>query len=70
MHWRAPSGAGQEIFAMSIERRPAIPAALPRAGAQRDTDRLRRWCSTAVTAFTSAIAILIVALAAVVLGIT
>jgi len=55
---------------MSIERRPAIPAALPRAGAQRDTNRLRRWCSTAVTALVGAIAILIVALAAVVLGIT
>jgi hypothetical protein len=51
---------------MSIERRPAMPAALPRAGAQR----LRRWCSNAVTAFVSASAILIVALAAVVLGIT
>jgi hypothetical protein len=41
-----------------------------RVGRRRDTNRLRRWCSTAVTAFVGAIAILIVALAAVVLGIT
>jgi hypothetical protein len=55
---------------MSIDTQPAIPPGLPRPGAQRDNDRLMRWFSSAVTALTAAISILVVAVAAVVLGIT
>jgi hypothetical protein len=55
---------------MSIDTRIAIPPGLPRAGARRDNERLMRWFSSAVTALTAAISILVVAVAAVVLGIT
>jgi len=55
---------------MSIDTQPAIPAGLPRAGSQRDKDRLMRWLSSAVTALTAAISILAVAVVALALGIT
>jgi hypothetical protein len=55
---------------MSIDTQLTIPTALPRAGAQRDNERLMRWFSSAVTALTAAISVLVVAVAAVVLGIT
>jgi hypothetical protein len=56
---------------MPVDTRPAIPFALPRtsrSGARRQ--RLLRWAATAVTLLTALIAILLVAAAAVVLGIT
>jgi hypothetical protein len=55
---------------MSIENQPAIPAALPRPSAQRDNDRLMRWCSSVLTALTAAISVLVVAVVALALGIT
>ncbi len=56
---------------MSVGIRLAIPSELPRAVAFRaGRDRLLRWLATAVTVLTAAIAILVVAMAAVVLGIT
>ena len=55
---------------MSVDIRPAIPAAFPRAVAFRaGHDRLRRWFATTVTVLTAAIAILVVEAAAVVMGI-
>jgi hypothetical protein len=64
---RVPAG---KVCPMSIDSRPEIPLALPRAGVQRDNDPLMRWFSSAVTALTAALSILVVAVAAVVLGIT
>jgi hypothetical protein len=56
---------------MSVDVRPAMPAALPRAAAFLDRrDRMRRWFATTVTVLVAAIAILVVAAAAVVMGIT
>jgi hypothetical protein len=56
---------------MSVEIRPAMPVALPRAVAFRaGQDRLLRWFATTVTVLTASVAILVVAMAAVVLGIT
>ena len=56
---------------MPVAIRPAIPAALPRTAATRaGRERLLRGLATAVTVLTAAIAILVVATAAVVLGIT
>ena len=56
---------------MSVEMRPAMPAAFPRAAAFRTGhDRLLRWCATAVTVLVAVIAIMIVGVAAVALGIT
>ena len=56
---------------MSVDIRPAIPAAFPRAVAFRaGRDRRRRWLATTITVLTAAIAILVVAAAAVVMGIT
>jgi len=56
---------------MSVEIRPAMPAALPRAGAFRAShDRLLRWCATAVTVLAAVVGVVIVAVAAVALGIT
>jgi hypothetical protein len=55
---------------MSIESQPAIPVALPRFSALRDNDRLMRWVSSAVTALTAAISVLVVAVVALALGIT
>jgi hypothetical protein len=56
---------------MSVDIRPAIPAAFPRAVAFRTgRDRMRRWLATTLTVLTAAIAILVVAAAAVVMGIT
>jgi len=57
-----------EDYPMAIDTRLAIPPVLPRA--RRDNERLMRWFSSAVTALTAAISILVVAVAAVVLGIT
>ena len=55
---------------MSVNIRPAIPVAFPRAMAFRaGRDRLRHWFATTVTVLTAAIAILVVAAAAVVMGI-
>jgi hypothetical protein len=59
-----------EVYPMTIETRPAIAPVLARADAPRENDRLMRWFSSAVTALTAAISILVVAVAAVVLGIT
>jgi hypothetical protein len=59
-----------EVSSMSIDTQLAIPPALPRADARRDNERLMRWFSSAVTALTAAISVLVVAVAAVVLGIT
>jgi hypothetical protein len=55
---------------MSVEMRPAMPAALPRAAFRAGHDRLLRWCATAVTVLAAVIGVVIVALAAVALGIT
>jgi hypothetical protein len=56
---------------MSVEMRPAMPAALRRAAAFRTGhDRLLRRCATAVTALAAVIGVVIVALAAVALGMT
>jgi len=56
---------------MSVDIRPAIPAAFPRAaGFRSGRDRMRRWFATTVTVLTAAIAILVVAAAAVMMGIT
>ena len=55
---------------MSIDTRPAMSSQMPRAGAKRDNGRLMRWFSSAVTALTDAIAILVVAVVALTLGIT
>ncbi len=56
---------------MSVEMRPAMPAALPRAAAFRASqDRWLRWCATAVTVLAAVIGVVIVALAAVAIGIT
>jgi hypothetical protein len=56
---------------MSVDIRPAIPAVFPRAVAFRaGRDRTRRWFATTVTVLTAAIAILVVAAAAVMMGIT
>ena len=56
---------------MSVEMRPAMPMAFPKAVAFRaGQDRLLRWLATTVTVFTAAVAILVVAMATVMLGIT
>jgi hypothetical protein len=56
---------------MSVGIRLAIPSELPKAVAFRaGRDRLLRWLATAVTVLTAAIAVLVVAMASVVLGIT
>ena len=56
---------------MAVEIRPAVPSARPRAVAFRaGRDRLLRWSATAVTVISASIAILFVAMAAVVLGMT
>jgi hypothetical protein len=56
---------------MSVEMRPAMPAALPRGMAFRaGQDRLLRRFATTVTVFTAVVAILVVAVAAVALGMT
>jgi hypothetical protein len=56
---------------MPVAVRPAIPAALPRAAAAKaGRDRLMRWVANTVTVLTATIAILAVATAAVMLGIT
>jgi archaellum biogenesis protein FlaJ (TadC family) len=56
---------------MSVDVRPAMPAVFPRAVAFRARrDRMRRWFATIITVLTAAIAILVVAAAAVVMGIT
>jgi hypothetical protein len=56
---------------MSVETRPAMPAAMPRAVAFRaGHDRLMGWVATTVTVLTATVAIVIVAMAAVVLGLT
>jgi len=60
--------SASEVYPMAIDTRLAISPVLPRV--QRDNERLRRWVSSAVTALTAAISILVVAVAAVVLGIT
>ena len=58
-------------FPMPVAIRPAIPDALPRTAATRaGRERLLCGLATAVTVLTAAIAILVVATAAVVLGIT
>jgi hypothetical protein len=56
---------------MSVDVRPAMPAVFPRTvafGARRD--RVRRWFATMITVMTAAIAIVVVAVAAVVMGIS
>jgi hypothetical protein len=56
---------------MSVDIRPAMPAAFPRAVVFRARrDRVRRWFATSLTVLTATIAILVVAAAAVVMGIT
>jgi hypothetical protein len=56
---------------MRVVLRPAIPVALPRlAASRRGRDRFLRWAATAVTVLSAAVAIMVVALTAVVLGIT
>ena len=56
---------------MSVEIRPAVPLAWPRAVVFRaGRDRLLRWFATAVTVISASVAILFVAMAAVVLGMT
>jgi hypothetical protein len=56
---------------MSVEIRPAVPSAWPRAAAFRaGRNRLLRWLATAVTVIAASIAILFVAMAAVALGIS
>ena len=56
---------------MPVAIRPAIPDALPRTAATRaGRERLLRGLATTVTVLTAAIAVLVVATAAVVLGIT
>jgi len=56
---------------MSVDARPAVPAAFPRGVAFRARrDRVRRWFATTLTVLTAVIAILAVAVAAVVMGIT
>jgi hypothetical protein len=54
---------------MVIHMRPAIPAALPRAGVTADHNRLLRWFSAAFTALTAAMGVLAVSILAVLLGI-
>ena len=56
---------------MSVGMRPAVPLAWPRVVAFRaGRDRLVRWLSTAVTVIAASVAIVFVAMAAVVLGMT
>lgn len=56
---------------MAAETRPAIPLALPRAGAfAAGRDRMLRVMATAVTALTATLAVVVVAIAAVALGMT
>jgi hypothetical protein len=56
---------------MSVEIRPAVPSAWPRVVAFRaGRDRLLRWFATALTVIAASVAILFVAMAAVVLGMT
>jgi hypothetical protein len=56
---------------MSVEMRLAMPSAWPRAVAFRARrDRLLRWFATGVTVLAASIGILLVAMAAVVLGMT
>jgi hypothetical protein len=56
---------------MQIALQPAIPAVLPRFGAAKAAqDRLCRQLANAVTVLSAAVAIIVVALSAVVIGIT
>jgi hypothetical protein len=56
---------------MRVALRPAIPVALPRSTAGRaGRDRLLRWVANAVTVLVATVAIVVVAMAAVVMGIT
>jgi hypothetical protein len=56
---------------MPVDLRPAIPVAMPRAAPSSvGRRRLLRWFATAVTTITAALAILIVAVGAVLLGMT
>jgi hypothetical protein len=56
---------------MPVDLRPAIPMAMPRTAPTRlGRRRLLRWFATAVTTITAALAILIVAVGAVLLGMT
>jgi hypothetical protein len=56
---------------MAVEMRLAMPMARPRAVAFRaGRDRLLRWFSLTITVIMASIAIVFVAMAAVVLGIT
>lgn len=52
---------------MSIEAKPAIPASLP--AVQGDRDHLMSWASSAITALTAAVSVLVVAVVALALGI-
>jgi hypothetical protein len=56
---------------MAVEIRPAMPAVMPRVrGLRPGRDQLLRRLATAVTLLTAALAILVVAAATVVLGMT
>ncbi len=56
---------------MRVDIRPAVPGVAPRTSeAWARRDRRLRWIANAVTAVTAAVAIMIVATAAVMLGIT
>jgi hypothetical protein len=56
---------------MPVDLRPAIPMAMPRAApSSLGRRRLLRWFATTVTTITAAVAILIVAIGAVLLGMT
>jgi hypothetical protein len=67
--WRAL--AGKRGFAMRVDVRPAMPVALPRSsGLRAGRERRTRWIANAVTAVTAAVAIMIVGIAAVMLGLT
>ena len=56
---------------MQVAVRPAIPAVLPRsASARGGRDRWLRWVANTVTVLSAALAIVMVGLAAVVMGLT
>lgn len=56
---------------MLVDIRPAMPAALPKADTRRGRlDRLVRGVATATAVLTAAVAVVVVAMSAVMLGLT
>ena len=55
---------------MQVAVRPATPVVLPRSALKAGRDRWLRWVANAVAVLSAAVAIVVVALAAVVMGLT